>query len=176
MKKYLGVVAAVSLTVALYGCQKKLTEKPTSEISEQPLQNGEISITQESPQGGQAAAVNQSALRAGEATGASNTPLLNGSAEGLASSPLESPTTKNIQQALTNAGFYQGKIDGDVGPKTKKAIREFQVRNNLKADGKVGPMTWKKLSEYLNTAQNTTVVNPLAAPAASPATTQSNSD
>ena len=165
MKKYLGVIAAVSLTIALYGCQKKLAEKPISETSEPPLQNSEISITQESNP-----AAASSANNAGEATGASTAPLLNGSAEGLASAPLETPTTKNIQQALMNAGFYQGKIDGDIGPKTKKAIREFQVKNNLKADGKVGPRTWKKLSEFLNTAQNTT------APASLPTTTQSNSD
>jgi peptidoglycan hydrolase-like protein with peptidoglycan-binding domain len=58
---------------------------------------------------------------------------------------------KDIQQALKNAGFYQGEIDGKIGPKTKKAIEDFQAKNNLKADGKVGPLTWGKLSVYLNT-------------------------
>jgi peptidoglycan hydrolase-like protein with peptidoglycan-binding domain len=58
---------------------------------------------------------------------------------------------KDIQQALKNAGFYQGEIDGKIGPKTKKAIEDFQAKNNLKVDGKVGPMTWGKLSAYLNT-------------------------
>jgi len=57
---------------------------------------------------------------------------------------------KDIQQALKNAGFYQGEIDGKFGPKTKKAIEDFQAKNNLKADGKVGPLTWGKLGVYLN--------------------------
>jgi len=60
------------------------------------------------------------------------------------------PTTKEIQLALKNAGFYNGKIDGIVGPKTLSAIKEFQAKNNLKVDGKVGPKTWEKLRNYLN--------------------------
>lgn len=64
----------------------------------------------------------------------------------------EKPTVENIQQALKNAGLYIGKIDGKLGPKTKKAIEEFQKQNNLKADGKVGPKTWDKLKAYLTQA------------------------
>ena len=60
------------------------------------------------------------------------------------------PGVKEIQQALKNANLYQGKIDGDLGPRTKKAIEDFQEKNNLRADGKVGPKTWAKLQTYLN--------------------------
>ena len=67
----------------------------------------------------------------------------------------EKPTTEDIQKALKNAGLYQGKIDGTIGPKTKKAIEEFQSNNNLKADGKVGPKTWQVLKSYLNKPQET---------------------
>ncbi len=63
---------------------------------------------------------------------------------------LAKPTPKLIQQALKNAGLYNGKVDGNIGPKTKKAIEAFQSQNGLKADGKVGRMTWKALSVYLN--------------------------
>ena len=59
-------------------------------------------------------------------------------------------TTKNIQRALQNAGFYKGPIDGVIGPKTKEAIKEFQKANGLKADGVVGKRTWSKLSRYLD--------------------------
>ncbi len=60
------------------------------------------------------------------------------------------PSAQDIQQALKNAGLYDGEIDGKVGPKTNKAIEEFQAKNNLKADGKVGRKTWEKMKEYLN--------------------------
>ena len=45
--------------------------------------------------------------------------------------------------------FYKGKIDGDIGSLTKKAIREFQAENNLIVDGEVGPKTWVVLKKYL---------------------------
>lgn len=59
------------------------------------------------------------------------------------------PTSKDIQQALKNAGVYGGPIDGNIGPKSKKAIRDFQTQNGLSPDGKVGPRTWKKLAPHL---------------------------
>ena len=62
------------------------------------------------------------------------------------------PAEQQIQQALKNAGLYEGEIDGKIGPKTKKAIEAFQVKNNLKVDGKVGPQTWGRLKEYLDAA------------------------
>ena len=64
----------------------------------------------------------------------------------------ERPSVQTIQYALQNAGLYQGKIDGDIGPKTKKAIKDFQAQNSLTVDGKVGPKTWQRLSPYLNDA------------------------
>ena len=63
---------------------------------------------------------------------------------------LSRPAEKEIQQALKNAGFYDGEIDGKIGPKTKKAVEDFQAKNNLKVDGKVGSKTWEKLREHLN--------------------------
>ena len=70
------------------------------------------------------------------------------------------PTNKEIQQALKNAGLYDGKVDGHIGAKTKKAIEAFQTQNGLKADGKVGHKTWKALSVYLN--KSSEVANPSA--------------
>jgi peptidoglycan hydrolase-like protein with peptidoglycan-binding domain len=59
------------------------------------------------------------------------------------------PTNKDIQTALQNAGFYKYKIDGDIGPLTEQAIREFQKENNLPVDGEIGPKTWSVLKKYL---------------------------
>ncbi|MBU4305117.1 MAG: peptidoglycan-binding protein [Candidatus Omnitrophica bacterium] len=55
----------------------------------------------------------------------------------------------DIQKALSNAGFSVGPIDGKIGPKTKKAIKDFQKQNNLTVDGIVGDKTWEKLKPYL---------------------------
>jgi len=62
----------------------------------------------------------------------------------------EKPTKKDIQTALKNAGYYAGEIDGKFGPKTKKAVEDFQAANNLKVDGVAGPVPWNILKKYLD--------------------------
>lgn len=79
----------------------------------------------------------------------------------------ENPTSQQIQQALTNAGLYDGSIDGIIGSKTKRAIEEFQAQNNLSADGRVGPKTWAVLGPYLNRSPQPVATE---VPATSPAT------
>ena len=64
------------------------------------------------------------------------------------SSAILKPSTREIQQALKNAGLYQGAVDGKLGPKTRDAIREFQRVNQLKVDGLIGKQTWEKLAPY----------------------------
>ncbi|MDD4980481.1 MAG: peptidoglycan-binding protein [Candidatus Omnitrophica bacterium] len=54
-----------------------------------------------------------------------------------------------IQMALQKANFYKGKIDGKIGPQTKKAIKAFQKAKGLRADGAVGAQTWAELNKYL---------------------------
>ena len=65
----------------------------------------------------------------------------------VASSSLK-PSTREIQQALKNAGFYQGNLDGKTGAMTKEAIKEFQRVHGLTDDGVVGRQTWAKLKTY----------------------------
>lgn len=50
-----------------------------------------------------------------------------------------------IQQRMKDLGFYLMKVDGDFGPGTDKAVKDFQLKAGLNADGVVGPMTWKAL-------------------------------
>lgn len=63
-------------------------------------------------------------------------------------SGFELPSVK-IQQALKSAGYYQGKVDGKIGPATRKAVQSFQRDNGLSADGIVGRQTWNKLKVYV---------------------------
>jgi len=55
----------------------------------------------------------------------------------------------NIQKALKKAGYYNGALDGKVGPGTRDAIAAFQKDNGLTADGVCGRGTWAKLKSYL---------------------------
>jgi peptidoglycan hydrolase-like protein with peptidoglycan-binding domain len=63
--------------------------------------------------------------------------------------PDEATKNRQIQTALKNAGYDPGPIDGKIGAKTRKAVKDFQAANGLKADGKVGPKTWAKLNAYI---------------------------
>lgn len=48
---------------------------------------------------------------------------------------------KQIQTKLKNWGYYKGNIDGKYGAQTKKAVTEFQKKNNLTQDGVAGSAT-----------------------------------
>jgi len=63
---------------------------------------------------------------------------------------LSGMTKKDFQTALKKAGYYSGPIDGKIGPKTRKAITDFQAANNLKVDGVVGSQTKSALLKCLN--------------------------
>ncbi len=63
-------------------------------------------------------------------------------------SGFEVPGT-DIQRALKAAGFYDGEIDGEIGPKTRESIREFQRANDLTPDGVCGRKTWDRLKTHL---------------------------
>ena len=54
-----------------------------------------------------------------------------------------------VQDLLKAAQFDPGKIDGKMGPKTKKAVLDFQEAHNLKVDGKIGYQTLTQLAQYL---------------------------
>lgn len=58
------------------------------------------------------------------------------------------PNAREIQGALKKAGYYKGDVDGQLGTKTKDAIRKFQSANGLNPDGVIGSRTWTLLSKY----------------------------
>ena len=58
-------------------------------------------------------------------------------------------TAREIQQALHKTGFYQGPVDGKIGPNTRVAIKAFQAAHNLTADGVAGTKTMAALESYL---------------------------
>ncbi len=55
----------------------------------------------------------------------------------------------SVQKALKGAGFYNGEMDGKVGPDTREAVRNFQRANGLTPDGIIGKTTWNLLKKHL---------------------------
>ncbi len=60
-----------------------------------------------------------------------------------------------LQAVLKNYGYYTSKIDGDFGPASKKALKEFQSSNNLISDGILGKNTCKTLNSKENVVKKT---------------------
>jgi peptidoglycan hydrolase-like protein with peptidoglycan-binding domain len=54
----------------------------------------------------------------------------------------EGPEVSRLQQALNTAGAQPPlEVDGDFGPRTEAAVKQFQERSGLQADGIHGPKT-----------------------------------
>lgn len=53
---------------------------------------------------------------------------------------------KNLQYALYELGYYDGRLDSDYGSTTSDAVRAFQIQNNISpVDGVAGNKTLQKL-------------------------------
>ena len=59
-----------------------------------------------------------------------------------------SGVVRNAQQTLKDLGIYTGAVDGQMGPNTSKAIREFQEQAGLEATGKLNVATMKELKSF----------------------------
>jgi peptidoglycan hydrolase-like protein with peptidoglycan-binding domain len=55
------------------------------------------------------------------------------------------PAVNRLQRALTAALSRTITIDGQVGPLTEQAVRDYQSSRSLGSDGIVGPLTWGAL-------------------------------
>jgi peptidoglycan hydrolase-like protein with peptidoglycan-binding domain len=139
MKRFLCIVLAVLTVAAIYGCGKKQEAEDMQPITMDSLSTM-TAVSQVSPD-----------LKIQETKAVSPvTPALTKELGVLPPQGPYKPSAQEIQTALKNAGFYTGAIDGKIGPKSKKAIEEFQKANGLKTDGKVGPKTWEVLGRHLN--------------------------
>jgi peptidoglycan hydrolase-like protein with peptidoglycan-binding domain len=58
---------------------------------------------------------------------------------------LSQDTIVAVQQELSQLGYYQGPIDGVIGPQTVKAVRLFQSHDNLSVTGQIDSSTLQAL-------------------------------
>lgn len=133
------VFAVAFVSFSLIGCSQKKEEVPSMEMQTMPaaVQLNNEALAPQAAQKVEPAVtdVKQTVETVGQSVAVS-----------------EKPAAEEIQTALKNAGYYAGAIDGKLGPRSKKAIENFQKDNGLVVDGKVGPKTWAKLQPYLTTS------------------------
>ncbi len=133
MRKYLFFMVLVLFSIYMFGCGKK--QQALEEMQEPMSMEALSTIT---------------TTAAPTAPSTVSSEIRPPALEPLPPAGPYKPTAVEIQTALKNAGYYTEGIDGKIGPKTKKAIEEFQKANGLQVDGKIGPKTWSVLSKYLN--------------------------
>ena len=63
-----------------------------------------------------------------------------------ASVPGDNAQVSQIQQALNEQGFNVGTVDGQMGPRTKAALKQFQQQKGLQASGKLDQQTLAALT------------------------------
>lgn len=51
----------------------------------------------------------------------------------------------DVQKRLAELNYTVSTIDGNFGPETEKAVKQFQLDRGLEADGVIGPATYKML-------------------------------
>mgnify|MGYP000085471595 CR=1 FL=1 len=66
---------------------------------------------------------------------------------------MEGPDVENVQERLTDLGYYDGAINGVYDKPTAEAVRAFQEAFGLTADGVVGPITWEAIGLGEDTSQ-----------------------
>lgn len=161
MLRTMTIFLVTAFLVALSGCA---TMQPQKELEMQGLRN-QISILEAQLQGVQSQLQNkdqevESQLRAKDEEITSLRESLDKTSqekENLAKqrsqlSSVKTPlSVKPIQQALKNAGYDPGPIDGKMGRRTREALRNFQRDRNFMVTGKINRRTWQALRQYLST-------------------------
>ena len=138
------LIALIIMPIAIFGCKSKVEKEAEAPKTEATVPTEEAVVTQAPvTESAPAQAVTQETIPP--------TAAVPPAAEEKVKAVSEEKGTRNkeIQTALKAANFYTGNIDGKMGPRTKKAIIEFQKAKGLKADGKVGSKTWAELEKYL---------------------------
>jgi peptidoglycan hydrolase-like protein with peptidoglycan-binding domain len=83
---------------------------------------------------------------AGNAAPAATMPAAVESSDALAGDPLRVNDIRWAQVELRVRGFYQGSLDGILGPETKRALRQFQQIKGLGATASLDAQTWEALT------------------------------
>jgi len=148
--RFLAVIAVcVVLSLAFFGCKGNVEKAREEEILDMSMtipSQDELAVTQP---------IEPAAMVASETIPPTAQPPVVEKAAPIVKAVVTSAAdrAKDIQRALKNANFYDGAIDGKIGPRTKSAVESFQKSKGLVVDGKVGPKTWAELSKYLNRAR-----------------------
>ncbi len=79
---------------------------------------------------------------------------------------------RELQQRLSELGYYTGEADGKFGNQTRRAVEKFQYNNGLTADGIAGRRTLTVLYEYADVVSAPVEATPELTASPTPAPTE----
>ena len=103
--------------------------------------------TSSTPAGGQSYSSGPSqSAQSPSSTTSSNMSAQQNEQSAASSSEAQNPqTVRDVQQALTQKGFDVGAVDGQMGPETQSALREFQRSQGMPRSGNLDQQTLSAL-------------------------------
>jgi peptidoglycan hydrolase-like protein with peptidoglycan-binding domain len=105
-----------------------------------PSSNDQMTTRQTSPQSTQKS--EQSTNQAGSSQMGNSSSMSQGGSSSEQTNPTE---VKSAQQALKDKGFDVGTVDGQMGPNTESALRQFQQKQRLPQTGNLDEQTLSAL-------------------------------
>lgn len=84
--------------------------------------------------------------------------------EGHPLSQIEGESARILQEKLKAEGFYEGEVDGILGPKSQQALMKFQESKGLTASGKLDNQTASALGIEISDVQPVRGEEPAATP------------
>lgn len=116
------------------GTQPSMQDQP--DVDQQPTREQDMGATTKPPAGGSSAG-----SKPNQATKPQSSSRLSQiQSDGVPISELDPEQVKNLQLALQEDGYYAAEIDGIVGPKTKRALRQYYSdQAQLAAQGMILP-------------------------------------
>ncbi len=96
--------------------------------------------------GGTTGYVSKKYIKKASGSGKDSSGKTSSSASGTCSVGDSGAAVKAVQKKLKELGYYSGKIDGDYGSGTKKAVLAFQKAHGLKQTGNVNSSTLNKMN------------------------------
>jgi hypothetical protein len=93
--------------------------------------------------------IHHSATPAASTSAPASTSATSGSGSSTSPAVIPSASVKKLQQELGQLNYYEGPVDGVMGPQTTAAIKDLQRQANLPQTGSMDAATQKALDNYL---------------------------
>ena len=93
--------------------------------------------------------IHHSTTPAASTSAPASTSATSGSGSSTSPAVIPSASVKKLQQELGQLNYYEGPVDGVMGPQTTAAIKDLQRQANLPQTGTMNAATQKALDNYL---------------------------